>query len=284
MASLLKLVATPLGNVNDISLRAIDAIKSADAIFAEDTRHSFKLIQALGITLKKNCRWISCDAHKEVKRIEVVVEKLNANENVLFLSDAGCPAISDPGSLLVQGVIQAGLSVEIIPGPSAHLAALMGAGVDTTRFAFLGFLPRKISHRKALIVAAANAGLALVCYESPLRLTKLLAELHEYLGERRVVVGRELTKVFETFHRGHLGAMLTPSFIEKGECVVVVEAGKLTAQIPIKDHQNELLDFIIEENADGKSAKDIARSAALSFGLKKKAAYDLVVKTVKSQN
>lgn len=282
MASLLKLVATPLGNVNDISLRAIDAIKNADAIFAEDTRHSLKLVNTLGLTLKEGCRLISCDAHKELKRIEVIIEKLTANENVVFLSDAGCPTISDPGSLVVQGIIKAGLGVEIIPGPSAHSAALMGAGVDTTRFAFLGFLPQKTSHRKSMIIGSANAGLALVFYESPLRVSKLLAELHDYLGERRVVVARELTKVFETFHRGALGSMLSPPFIEKGECVVVVEAGKPVEVTQTKERETELIDFITLEAEKGSSSKDIARDAATTFGLKKKAAYDLVLKTLKS--
>ena len=224
MSSSLKLLATPVGNVNDISLRAIDAIKTADAIFAEDTRHSLKLINALGLGLKPFCRLISCDAHRETRRIDLIVEKLRAKENVLLLSDAGSPCISDPGSLLVQGVVNAGFGVEVIPGPSAHVAALMGAGVDTTRFAFLGFLPQKTVQRKRLICGSAGLGLALVIYESPLRVSKLLDELHVLLGEQRVVVARELTKAFETFHRGVLGHDLMPLFVDKGECVVIVEA------------------------------------------------------------
>ncbi len=280
MATMLQLVATPLGNVNDISLRAMDAIKRADTIFAEDTRHSLKLITALNLELSPQCRWISCDAHKEKKRIDVVVEKLRANERVILLSDAGCPTISDPGSLLVQGVIDAGFGVEIIPGPSALTAALMGAGLDTTRFAFLGFLPHKEKARKELIELSVKAGLALVIYESPLRVSKLLAELFALLGERRVVVARELTKAFETFHRGALGADLTPPFLEKGECVVVVEAHKPT-KASLEDQQDEFEQFVLARNKAGSSAKDIVREASVHFGLSKNAVYDQVTKILK---
>lgn len=276
MSTSLKLVATPLGNVNDISLRAMQAIKTADAIFAEDTRHSHKLISVLGLELKPSCRMISCDAHKESHRIDAVVEKLRAGENVLFLSDAGSPTISDPGSLLVQGVIDAGFSVEIIPGPSAHVAALMGAGVDTTRFAFLGFLPQKTSQRKHLICGSADVGLALVIYEAPLRVQKLLAELHEFLGDRRVVVARELTKAFETFHRGKLGEALAPAFIEKGECVVIVEAQKLKAAT-LDDKVDDLKAMVEKMLAEKKSAKDIAREASAALGLKKGDVYAYVL-------
>ncbi len=280
MATKLKLVATPLGNVNDISLRAAVALRSADAIFAEDTRHSLKLINALDITLKPSCKMISCDAHKEVRRVDIIVEKLRAKENVLLISDAGSPTISDPGSLLVQGVIEAGFEVEIMPGPSAHVAALMGAGIDTTRFAFLGFLPHKLSHRKALVTAAANAGLAVVIYDSPLRVVKLLSELHEYLGARRVVVARELTKAYETFHRGILGAELSPPFMEKGECVVIVEAHRPQSATLEEQHDklHELVQRMVLEN---KSAKDIACEASAALGLKRNDVYDFVLKQMK---
>lgn len=282
MSSVLKIVATPLGNVNDISLRAMEAIRSADAIFAEDTRHSLKLITALDLELKPHCRLISCDAHKEQKRIEVIIEKLRAQENVILISDAGCPTISDPGSLLVQGVIEAGLGVEVIPGPSALTAAIMGAGVDTTRFAFLGFLPQKESARKDLVLSSAKAGLALVIYESPLRVSKLLDELHSLVGARRVVVARELTKAFETFHRGLLGSALVPPFMEKGECVVVVEAQK-PLKATMEDQHDDLVAFINDRAGAGISAKDITREAALHFGLSKNEVYDVVNRMMKGE-
>lgn len=275
MPTALKIVATPLGNIRDISLRAQAEIAQADVIFAEDTRHTLKLTQALGIALKPDCRLLSCDAHKEVGRIDVVLEFLRANRKVILVSDAGCPAISDPGSLLVQGVIEHGFHVEVIPGPSAITAAIMGAGLDTTRFAFLGFLPKKKSARKSLITDSYKVGLALVIYESPHRISDLLGELFSYLGPKRVVVGRELTKMYETFHRGKLGAALSPPIVDKGECVVVVDAGNIPS-----DHEEEHGDldaFISAQLQAGHSAKDVAQEMALKFSMKKKDAYQRVL-------
>lgn len=277
MPTKLKLVATPLGHVGDISRRAIEEITQADAIFAEDTRHSRKLFAALSLTLKPNCRLISCDAHKEKQRIDMVIEKLCADENVLYISDAGCPAISDPGSILVAGIIKHGLEVEVIPGPSAHSAALMGAGLDTTRFAFLGFLPQKKSQRQKIVQGAASAGLALVIYESSLRMRALLDDLVWILGERRVVVAREISKFYETFHRGTLGHELTPPFVEKGECVVVIEAQaikKITGSID--DQRDELTNFISQKLAEGCSRKEIASMAAEIFTVKKQSVYQFM--------
>jgi 16S rRNA (cytidine1402-2'-O)-methyltransferase len=272
MASSLKLVATPLGNIRDISLRAIDELKRADVIFAEDTRHSFRLIEALGIKLKPNCRLVSCNSHSEEQRIKVVSERLLANDQVLFLSDAGCPVISDPGSLLVQGIVALGLTVEIIPGPSAHSAALMGAGIDTTRFAFLGFLPQRKITRKNLIESSAKAALALIFYESPRRIENLLEELHEILGPRRVIVARELTKIYETFHRGYLGEPLNPPIINKGEMVVIVEAKDFDNKIP----EIDLINFIKNNLSKNTSAKDIASLLSKNFNIKRNIAYQIV--------
>jgi 16S rRNA (cytidine1402-2'-O)-methyltransferase len=277
MARALKIVATPIGNIRDISLRAMDALKKADVILAEDTRHSLQLIQALNIELKPECRLISCDSHKETDRIKVVEERLLANDQVVLIADAGCPTISGPGSLLVQGIVLFGLSVEVIPGPSALTAALMGAGIDTTRFAFLGFLPQKKSQRQELIKAVARAGLSLVMYEAPQRVEALLTDLHDILGKRRVVIARELTKLYETFHRGHLGEPLNPPFTEKGECVVIVEAGDFSEK-PDQDAEEERENFIKAELAKGVSAKDLARIIAAKYAMKKTAAYDLVLK------
>lgn len=275
MPTALKIVATPLGNIRDITLRAQAEIAQADVILAEDTRHTQKLTQALGIALKSDCRLLSCDAHKEVGRIDTVLELLRANKKVILVSDAGCPAISDPGSLLVQGVIEHGLCVEVIPGPSAITAAIMGAGLDTTRFAFLGFLPKKKSARKSLITDSYKVGLALVIYESPHRINELLVELFLHLGPQRVVVARELTKIYETFHRGKLGAVLSPPILDKGECVVVVDAGSI-----VPDHEeahDDINAFIKERLQDGHSAKDVAHDVALTYSMKKKDAYQRVL-------
>jgi len=276
MSAALKIVATPIGNLRDISLRAIDEIGRADIILAEDTRSSLMLIKALGIELKSDCRLISCDAHRELQRLSLVLEYLAKNHRVLLISDAGCPVISDPGSLLIQAVVKQGFKIEVIPGPSAQTAALMGAGIDTTRFAFLGFLPKKSSHRRQMIVSAIDAGLSLVIYEAPLRVKDLLAELAQILGPRRVVVARELTKIFETFHRGILGDELDPPLIMKGECVVVVEVGDKPVSEP--EQPLDISNVINILSEQGLSHKDIVKSLVNQFKLKKSQAYDLVLR------
>lgn len=276
--SKLKVIATPIGNLGDISRRAIDEIARADLILAEDTRSALKLINFLGIGLKPETRIISCHSQMEEHRAQVVAERLRAKDNVVLLSDAGCPVISDPGSLLVQGVVAEGFDVEVIPGPSAHSAAIMGAGIDTTRFAFLGFLPQKGGVRKKLILCSAEAGLALVIYESPLRVGDLLKDLFDLLGPRRVVVARELTKLFETFHRGHLGQQLVPPLVEKGECVVIVEAGPLGKINIEEDHDTLLRDFIMLKIDENCSTKDIVKAVVSQFNIKKSDAYNLVIK------
>jgi 16S rRNA (cytidine1402-2'-O)-methyltransferase len=269
----LKIVATPIGNIRDISLRALDELKAADVILAEDTRHTGNLLSALGIKLKKSSRLISCNAHQEQKRSELVLSLLKQKLNVVLVSDAGTPSISDPGSLLTQALITAGARIEVIPGPSALGAALMGAGLDNTRFAFLGFLPRKKIARKKIVEAADKAQLSLVFYESPLRVQALLDELYDLLGTRRVVVARELTKIFETFHRGVLGSPLNPAFIAKGECVVIVESASDGDQ---RAHsEQEIIDFIISSNSD---KKDIITMLTKIYNIKKKDAYNLVLK------
>ena len=151
MASALKIIATPIGNIRDISLRALDELKAADIILAEDTRHTKALLNALGVTLKDSVRLISCESRREASRGELVLKFLEQNLKVVLVSDAGTPTLSDPGSLLVQAVVAGLGAIEVIPGPSAVTAALMGAGIDTTRFAFLGFLPQKKSARKKII-------------------------------------------------------------------------------------------------------------------------------------
>lgn len=279
MTATLKIIATPIGNIRDISLRAIDELSAADLILAEDTRHTKQLLRALNISLKEHVRVISCDTHREEERAQLVLLALQKNERVVLVSDAGCPAISDPGSLLAQAVVAAQARIEVIPGPSALTAAIMGAALDTTRFAFLGFLPKRKSLREKLISSAARAELAIVIYESPLRVFGLLDELYMLLGARRVVVARELTKIYETFHRGILGQSLEPPFVDKGECVVVVEAGSFLEPEPL-DQKQELKAFIEEAHAQGASAKDIVQALIKRFPMKKKAALNKVLEVL----
>jgi len=284
MTSRLKIIATPIGNIRDITLRAIDELKMADVILAEDTRHLRQLLSALGIALKEHARIISCDAKREKERAALVISSLRQNERVVLVSDAGSPAISDPGSLLAQAVVEAQGQIEVIPGPSALTASVMGAAIDTTRFAFLGFLPKRIKLRQKMILDAARAELALIIYEAPNRVMALLNELFLLLGPRRVVVARELTKLFETFHRGILGQALSPPVVEKGECVILIEAGKLLEPEPTREESNVLENYIIQELNNGASAKDIIKALIKQFPLKKKAALAKVLEVIKQRD
>lgn len=224
MAGLLSIVCTPIGNLEDISKRALRVLSESDCILAENVENTLKLLRLLDVRFEDK-KILSCSQHEEAERIKVVLERLQSGSKVALLSDAGAPAVSDPGGRIVEAVVAAGHAIEVIPGPSALVAALMGAGVITTRFAFLGFLPRKGKERDKIITDARKAGLALVIYESPLRAAHTLDDLFKACGPARVVVARELTKRFETFHRGVLGAPLEPALVDKGELVIVVEEG-----------------------------------------------------------
>lgn len=219
----LVVVATPIGNLQDISERAKAALCAADVVCAEDTRHTRPLLDRVGATKP---RLLSVHAHNERERAPEVISLLEQGLKVCFVSDAGCPGISDPGSRLVEALVERGFGVEVLPGPSALTTALMGAGVDVARFGFLGFLPRKGKERESLVKGCLAAGFGIVIYEAANRTDDLLDDLFELCGPRRVVVARELTKMHETFHRGVLGQPVHPALVDKGEVVVVVEAGE----------------------------------------------------------
>lgn len=196
----LYLVATPIGNLEDISLRALRILKEVDLVAAEDTRHSRKLFNHYGIATPLT----SYFEHNESRKGERIVELLRQGRSVALISDAGTPAISDPGYLLVRRCRDEGLPVTVVPGPSAVVTALALSGLPTARFAFEGFLPAKSSLRRALLAAArGETERTLAYYEAPHRLLAALADLREELGgERRVAVARELTKLHEELFRG----------------------------------------------------------------------------------
>jgi len=225
MAGILSVVCTPIGNLGDLSPRAKDILLNSAVIFAEDTRHSESLLRAIGADLKR-VKLVSLNQQNELERVRVVAERLKAGDNVALISDAGAPAISDPGGRLVEEIAANGFQVNVVPGPSALIAALMGAGLNTHRFTFLGFLPKKGKAREQLVLEAAKTGGALVLFETAVRMEETLTDLFDLLGARRVVVARELTKLHETFHRGMLGSEVVPAFVARGECVVVVDAGE----------------------------------------------------------
>lgn len=201
----LHLVATPIGNLRDITLRALDTLRTADLVACEDTRHSGMLLKHHDIS----ARLISLNEHNEALRIPHLLEHMQQGGSVALISDAGMPTVSDPGQRLVGATVGAGLHVEGIPGPSAVLTALAASGLPTTPFYFGGFLPHKKGARTTELTAALQRDCTSVFFESPYRLADTLAILSEAAPERRIVVARELTKKFEEFRRGPAGILLS---------------------------------------------------------------------------
>src|SRR5207247_9526019 len=201
---MLYVVATPIGNLGDITLRAVEALKSADVIAAEDTRHSGLLLKHLEI--KKP--FVSYHEHNEGARPPERVERLGRGENVALITDAGTPGLSDPGLRLIRECIKRELPFTIIPGASSILTALLGAGFSTEKFSFRGFLPVKSGQRERELRAATERDETTIFFESPYRLTKTLAACIDIIPERQLCVARELTKKFEEFRRGAAGELL----------------------------------------------------------------------------
>jgi 16S rRNA (cytidine1402-2'-O)-methyltransferase len=219
---MLYIVATPIGNLSDITLRALDVLKSVDLVAAEDTRHSGMLMKHFGI--KKP--FISYHEHNEAKRTTELVERLAGGEHIALITDAGTPGVSDPGLRLVRECIKRELSFAIIPGPSSIVTALVGSGFSTAKFSFHGFLPVKSGQRERELRAAAERDETTIFFESPYRLTKTLAACVEIIPDRQLCVARELTKKFEEFRRGTASELVAhyEAHPPKGEIVLVISA------------------------------------------------------------
>ena len=217
---MLYVIATPIGNLGDITLRAIEALKSADVVAAEDTRRSGMLLKHFGI--KKP--FISYHEHNEAARTIELVERLGRGENVALITDAGTPGLSDPGLRLIRECIKRELPFTIIPGPSSILMALLGSGFSTDKFCFRGFLPVKSGQRERELRAAAERDETAIFFESPYRLTKTLATCIDVMPDQQLCIARELTKKFEEFRRGVASELLEhyQSHLPKGEIVLVI--------------------------------------------------------------
>jgi 16S rRNA (cytidine1402-2'-O)-methyltransferase len=217
---MLYVVATPIGNLGDITLRAVEALKSADVIAAEDTRHSGLLLKHLEI--KKP--FVSYHEHNEAARTAELVERLGRGENVALITDAGTPGLSDPGLRLIRECIKRELPFTIIPGASSILMALLGSGFSTAKFSFRGFLPVKSGQRERELRAATERDETTIFFESPYRLTKTLAACIDIIPKRQLCVARELTKKFEEFRRGAASELLAhyQAHPPKGEIVLVI--------------------------------------------------------------
>jgi 16S rRNA (cytidine1402-2'-O)-methyltransferase len=222
-AGTLYLVATPIGNLEDITLRALRVLKECDVVAAEDTRHTGQLLHHYGISRPL----ISYFRFNEARRGEEILERLRRGERVALVTDAGTPGISDPGERVVAAALAAGLRVEPVPGPCALVAALTASGLPTDEFHFVGFLPHKSGQRRKELERLRAVTVPLVLYESPHRITRLLEELGAVMPERQVVLARELTKRFEEILRGKPAELLRVAQARhlRGEFVVLLGPG-----------------------------------------------------------
>jgi len=269
----LVLVATPIGNLGDITARAIETLQQSDVICCEDTRHSQKLFQRFGIGIK---RLIVVNDHTEHDVREEIVALIAAGKTVALITDAGSPGISDPGERLVRAAIDAGLTVSAAPGPSAAVMAISLSGLASSRWVFEGFLPRSGAERSERLEAVAAELRTVVLYEAPHRLHRTLTDLESMCGAyRRVVVAAELTKLHEHLWRGtlHDAVRQFAGDDARGEFVIVVD-GAAPAAPPTDD---EIITALRAEIAAGASRKDAASRVSARLGVAKRHVYELTL-------
>jgi 16S rRNA (cytidine1402-2'-O)-methyltransferase len=270
----LTVVATPIGNLGDLSPRAAEALRTADLVLAEDTRRTGKLLAHVGSTVRQ----LSLHEHNERDRAGEVVDRLRAGERLVMVSDAGTPALSDPGYRLIAEVVAAGLPVEAVPGASALLTALVVSGLPTDRVAFEGFLPRRGSSRRERLAELADERRTVVLYVSPHRAGEDLADLAGALGtDRPAALCRELTKLHEEVLRGGLGDLASRIEEEgvRGELTLVVAGAPAPAPAALGDH--ELAARVRSLEAGGTARKAAIAEVAQLAGVPKRAVFDAVV-------
>ena len=269
----LYIVATPIGNLEDITLRALRILKTVDLIAAEDTRHTRKLLTHYDIATPLT----SYHDHSESTKAPALVETLLAGKNMALVSDAGTPCISDPGYRLVKSAAEVDIPIVPVPGPSMLTALMSVGGLPTDRFAFEGFLPAKPAQRQRALRELCHEERPLIFYESPHRLLRTLADLEQIFGDRRVVVGRELTKQFEEILRGPVSVVLSAFHNRpvKGEVALVVEGWDGKEEGAPQQSAAELMQRLL---ADGVSLKEAARAVSEACQLPKRDAYALGVK------
>lgn len=273
MTGKLVLVATPIGNLSDITARAVDSLREADVICCEDTRHSSKLLQRIGVADKP---LVVVNEHTEHDSRERIVAMVAAGQTVALITDAGSPGVSDPGERIVRAIIDANLTVTATPGPSAVVMAVTLSGLPSGRFVFEGFLPRAGAERKERLEAVANESRTVVLYEAPHRLHKTLGDLETMCGaERRIAIAAELTKVHEEVWRGtlHDAVKRHADGEPRGEFVLVL-AGAAPAAPPTDE---ELIAALRTEIDSGVSRKDAASRVSARFGVSKRHVYELTL-------
>ena len=265
----LYIVATPIGNLGDITRRAEEVLREVDLVAAEDTRHSRKLLSALGISTEM----ISYREHNRKDAAKMIIAKLEQGRDIALITDAGTPGVSDPGHYLVGLCVEESIPVVPVPGPSAVTALLSASGMELTRFLFQGFLPPKTKAREEVLEQLAASGFPLVIYESPNRILSTLSAIADIMGDRQVVLGREMTKLYEEFIRG-TAAEVAHHLQEgkiKGEVSILIEEGKPTKRTV------DLLPAIKRLRAEGLSASKVAAVLSQITGEEKNTIYKMVM-------
>ena len=267
MAGTLYLVGTPIGNLGDVTDRARETLSRVDLVAAEDTRRTGRLLRALGLS----ARQVSFFEGNEARRTRELLAALRGGRDVAVVSDAGMPGLSDPGERLVRAAVDAGIDVRVVPGPSAAIAALVASGLPAGRFAFEGFLPRRASERRARLESVAADPRTLVFYESPRRVRSLLRDVVATLGDRRVALCRELTKLHEEVVRGRASEVLAAlgDRDPRGEVVLVVEGAPSASEPSLGAAAAEARELI----AGGMRRREAAAIAARRHGVAANAVY-----------
>jgi len=261
----LQVIATPIGNMRDLSARAREALESADLIAAEDTRHTLSLLQSIGVSRPL----ISLHSYNESQRVPDLLARMEAGEAIALVSDAGTPLLSDPGFELVSRAAKAGFEVVAIPGPSAITTALAVAGLPTNRFCFEGFLPARPGERRAELMKLANESRTLVFFEAPHRIAEALADLAEVFGgDRQAVVARELTKSHETIYRGTLADLTAhaqgDANFQRGEITIVVHGAPPTTSNVDPHLLRRTVELLSKELPPGRAASIAAQLTGAS--------------------
>lgn len=271
----LYIVATPIGNLEDITLRAINVLKEVDLIAAEDTRHTLKLLNHLGISKSLICY----HRHNEDVKSDVLIEKLQNGENIALVSDAGTPGICDPGEEIIRKCIDLGISIVPIPGACAMVNALICSGINTREFSFLGFLPLNKKLRRYKLEEIENSNKTIIIYEAPHKLESTLKDLKQVLNNTRsIVLAREITKIHEEFIRGNIDYLIENVKNIKGEIVLIIEGNSQITK------ENELNSLSVEEHYkfyenQGLDKKDIIKKVAKDRNVNKNEIYKVFINT-----
>ena len=263
----LYIVATPIGNLEDITLRAIKVLKEVDIIAAEDTRHTLKLLNHLEISKPL----ISYHRHNEDIKTDVLIKELKEGKNIALVSDAGTPGICDPGEEVIKKCIEEEIKIVPVPGACAMINALICSGLDTKEFLFMGFLPLNKKNRKEKLEEIRNETKTIILYEAPHKLEATLKDLKDIIEDRKIVLARELTKIHEEYIRENIDVLIEKAKDIKGEIVLIIEGAK-------KKEDNHLMDLSLEEHyayyeKQGLSKKDIIKQIAKDRNVNKNEIY-----------